>query len=779
MGRTSAWSQRTTSRKVGGTAAAGLIGLIVGGAAGSAIASIAFVVASKLIKRLSSKNRRLQSLVKELREMFRYDPSFNSMKDLEAAATGLGIELTPGSQRRVIIEQLIAEVVKYADGLMDRNKMTTHKFREVYHPSIAGNKICEMILRKTSMYYLITGISGEDYENSKAEYEARAQATQNQRINGRTGVNRVARRLTTNGSIFGRLIRREIRKYNEQTALDFDKATKGELTEALFHLLGDGAGNISTAKVEKIYLALFDRLPKTNHRGGFIKGDKVFNEILEKLGPDLMHLSRFEEQMQSEPDRIRPRDIRWFKEFDNLLGGSLSHSNIYLTKTGTTEVETDEYVKDEKGNKTDKKVKVSKVTSLNRDLSKANKLAAMIKEQQDATEGDGANNGFAQEAADRERNTKFRALGMLRMPTEKGKYLSPDYVMPVWIVDSNIANPGGAGEFDNVLYPKKEFVSDNKLIKYSGKDVDNNLYTIIAAQTRLLSNIFHLQYGKEYEDFDLLKDSEIRVYHNARVVAGFTSGVINKPAEPVYVVNSGLPVETDVYDLIQLILQVIPGGALLVGGQSVIDSIRNAPDYTKMLSSMQGRGAYERGGVISNTNNFTRFISGDSYVNKSNPEQVSIDWGSQQVKINPIPTLDQIKSMPHSQPGSSPLTMAQREAPMAVGIVSGLVQYDKKLKGTTTQDNQALKVYAVNNMFDESILVGNVEMTPMEVMVDMTKLMGNVIELVVQSNATQNTISGAAQAIVSGLDKIKNKIGENGRGSANGGIDISSVLRGE
>ena len=163
--------------------------------------------------------------------------------------------------------------------------------------------------------------------------------------------------------------------------------------------------------------------------------------------------------------------------------------------------------------------------------------------------------------------------------------------------------------------------------------------------------------------------------------------------------------------------------------------------------------------------------------NKANPEIVSVDWKTRQIKVKPTQQYatsgtitGKNKPVKHFATGGSMsagggnggnvtdvkrYTNAERNAPMLVNMSSGLVKYTKSLDGVEDDGTKtAIKVYCVNSGINDKIKVGDTEISLMDAVaglyataVSIDSKMTMNTQLLTSIATTNNTIAGNTSVI--------------------------------
>lgn len=191
--------------------------------------------------------------------------------------------------------------------------------------------------------------------------------------------------------------------------------------------------------------------------------------------------------------------------------------------------------------------------------------------------------------------------------------------------------------------------------------------------------------------------------------------------------------------------------------------------------------------------NVSSIITGDAmgkniFKGGAKPELTTVDWAKKTIDVKPIPkfatggSVSATTATKESNSGIrsvSRLNTAERNAPMSVGISSGLVKYSKKLSDVDDDGSgTAVKVYSVNTGINDKIKVGDTEMSLFDAVYGIYTMIGALTEAV----SSQTEIQASIASGISSLNSTAATISDN-MGGDSGGFSFSdefdAMLAGE
>lgn len=260
--------------------------------------------------------------------------------------------------------------------------------------------------------------------------------------------------------------------------------------------------------------------------------------------------------------------------------------------------------------------------------------------------------------------------------------------------------------------------------------------------------------------------------------------------KPVYVINKGLDESdkiTEIANSENNISEYISSlYTAMAGLQSVGTSVNTAAATSTVAAALVSASQSYANAVKSATgatmrgyNTRSNIITGDSPTNKNNTEMVSVDWGSRQINVKPIPKMATGGSVDDTTAGANSgvssvqrLTSGQRNTPLSVGISTGLVTYGKTFSDVTDDTtNTAVKVYSVNTGINDKITVGNSSFSLFELVYGIYTGISTLTESISTSNKLLATIG-------SNSSKSQNS-STSSTGSFEFSHDLDSVLAGD
>jgi hypothetical protein len=253
--------------------------------------------------------------------------------------------------------------------------------------------------------------------------------------------------------------------------------------------------------------------------------------------------------------------------------------------------------------------------------------------------------------------------------------------------------------------------------------------------------------------------------------------VKKEPATPVYIINKDLDVTTKSDQAADELKKVALKMALNASGFGFL-----APALG-LAKGGRGNGPRFAKGTVSNAMNATtQFISGDSLNGKPNEEQVSIDWSKKSFEVRPIPKMDKQSLNQSGISSVSQLTSADRAKPMAVGITSHSVSYNRNLKYATDHGNKdAIKVYPVTPGLDDEIEYNGNKFSAIGLMAEMALRLSNIEGLLNVGNQQREAVIESTRATARNITKLGSAPKQGNNPFLNGGFpsSLDSILKGE
>lgn len=164
------------------------------------------------------------------------------------------------------------------------------------------------------------------------------------------------------------------------------------------------------------------------------------------------------------------------------------------------------------------------------------------------------------------------------------------------------------------------------------------------------------------------------------------------------------------------------------------------------------------------SSNVSNIITGDAPANKNpnsnNTELVTVDWNKKSLKVKPIPKLATGGTAANINNNSGisnfrNLTNSERSSPLAVGISTGIVSYNKQFSDVTDGDTKtAVKVYSINNGINEKIKIGETEMSLFDAVYGIYSTLPSILAEIGNGNKILSSIYASTSLAASKLDNI-------------------------
>jgi len=272
------------------------------------------------------------------------------------------------------------------------------------------------------------------------------------------------------------------------------------------------------------------------------------------------------------------------------------------------------------------------------------------------------------------------------------------------------------------------------------------------------------------------KNGRISPFISDEVIQSGIRIVKKEPATPVYIINKDLNVTTKMdkaadelkKKALRLILDSYGMGFL-------------APALG-LASGGTGRGPkFAKGTVSGAVGSTSQFIAGDSLNGKPNEEQISIDWNKKAFDVRPIPKMDKPSLSQSGISSITPLNAADRTKPLAVGITSHSVSYNRTLKyGNENGNKDAIKVYPVTPGLDDEIDYRGVKVSAIGLMAEMALRLSNIETLLSISNQQQVAVIESTRLTATNITKLGNTSKQAMNPFLGGGFpsSLDSILKG-
>lgn len=232
--------------------------------------------------------------------------------------------------------------------------------------------------------------------------------------------------------------------------------------------------------------------------------------------------------------------------------------------------------------------------------------------------------------------------------------------------------------------------------------------------------------------------------------------------QPVFVLNEGITTSnielTALLNMLPEVLGKIPLLKPFGIGELLESSLQGQIDLARAVPK------FARGGSFTTRNtNVSQFISGDSINNRINPERVTIDWATQRVNVQP---LNQVNNVTNVETGK-----------ITDPIVSNpIVKIDSSKLGK----GEAVSVYNSVNPFEEQLKAGNINATPMEVLLSLKESLLEIAGALTLSLQTEQSHATMTAKVVDGLSTIATKLDNNSSGgTAEMFANLGKLARGD
>lgn len=189
--------------------------------------------------------------------------------------------------------------------------------------------------------------------------------------------------------------------------------------------------------------------------------------------------------------------------------------------------------------------------------------------------------------------------------------------------------------------------------------------------------------------------------------AGTQASILNYLQTSIPILFTGL-------QMAGMAANISAGTATGVGIKEIVTAAAGAAvEMSKIRLRTHARGAISEPGQ----GEVTRFVAGDSENGAPNEELVNIDWENRQYSVKPVDRVNEQRQQTQERGKSyTPLSVAERQAPLLATLSSGYVTYNKNITDVVDDGNKtALKVYSVNTGINEKIRIGDTEVSVFDI----------------------------------------------------------------
>lgn len=699
---------------------------------------------NRLLK-FKTNNKNIKRLATELEVILKTTESDN----LIYIASGLGIYLESGFNKRYIIEQIKSVVCSYVEfEIMSAGSSTSKNI--FLKPDVVGFDIIKRLLRFTSFSMLATDdvITVKELDKISSEIANMRNTMKNARgILGGFKQSKLDKQISKRDKFLDKVKKTESKGSGVLFSNMFKKASnkskfklKKNMAEDLYKFLKDNIssdtgvnfswkGDFTSATDQKAIerwlsderadielarnIATMDTTDKTNK----LTFEKFTREkLLARLVTTVGDMGIEKEMMPTTSDGLfLPNDPSFYillilRRFAALM-------------------------------KESKSTVMSTLMFGKKNRNKKGQLAAVIEKISDNSK---------QSADDRKRNDeRFKEVadGVFKPVSVSGTALKEmaDKMQPVYVVGGSVYTFGsGGGDTSGGVMTeglKSEIESKNRRNKAFANKITGKASAYKHSKNGGNMGAFGTQ--DEPLEFDPSRDTE-KFSFAERVINAKMMNELSKEQipiiptiQPVFVVNKGINTSnvetTALLNLVPTILNAIPmvgtaaGMAFKALLQSQIDAAKNLPKFA-------------RGGSFTTRNsNVSQFISGDSINNKINPERVTIDWASQRVNVQPL--------------NQTTNNVTNVETGRVTDPIMG-TSTTVKISGKNGKTTEAIGVYNAVNPFDENISAGTILATPMEVLVSLKESLVDILGTLTSSNQTSQVNASMTAKVVDAINNL-------------------------
>ena len=269
-------------------------------------------------------------------------------------------------------------------------------------------------------------------------------------------------------------------------------------------------------------------------------------------------------------------------------------------------------------------------------------------------------------------------------------------------------------------------------------------------------------------------------YIDKRVKKIFGNATISTkaPVNPVYVVNNG-PYDMKTYDTLAktastvediasdvaqlpILFMGLQQAGMSFNAESAAAGVSKVLQVVSTAASAAASGlksGFATGGNMRGGNKVSQIITGDHPQGKNNTELVSVDWGSKNINVKPIPMMatggDAKSNAASNITNVQRMTSSERAKPMIVNIGSGVVTYTKKFDDVHDDGtNTAIKVYSVNSGITEKVKIGDTEISLFDAVYGVYASMNVLVSEMSTNNQLLTAISAASNATYKSINKL-------------------------
>ena len=300
----------------------------------------------------------------------------------------------------------------------------------------------------------------------------------------------------------------------------------------------------------------------------------------------------------------------------------------------------------------------------------------------------------------------------------------------------------------------------------------------------------------------LFKNRQLKDVQAVYEISNYNEGIFNR----LYATNDLLSSIVGITSQIPMLFTGLQNFGMSMNTEGVMAALATVQDIASTAAQItwMSTGGTAKGG--NGQDDTSTILTGDPQTSgrakgKANPELVSVDWKSKQIKVKPTQqyatsgtTTGKNKPVKHFATGGTMssgtddgnisdvkrYTNAERNAPMLVNMSSGLVKYSKTLDGVDDDGTKtAIKVYCVNSGINDKVKVGDTEISLMEAVAGLYATAASIDSKMSTNTQILTSIAAASGTIASNTATIATNTAKSGGDGFSFTSALDSILAGD